>query len=121
MEQPKNILIVDDSKVARMMTTRIVKQVYPDIEVLEADSGEQSLQMLETSEPDLILMDINMGGIDGVETSSMILTANPDQNIAVCSANIQSGIQDKVTALGITFIPKPIMVDKLKAFVATCK
>lgn len=121
MEHPKSILIVDDSRVARMMTARVIKEVYQDIVITEADSGEQCLQMLESATPDLILMDINMGGIDGIETSSMILTANPDQNIAVCSANIQSGMQDKVTDLGITFISKPILAEKLKSFVEQSK
>ena len=117
MNELKNILIVDDSRVARMMSVRVIKELYPNIEVIEADSGEACLKLLETTTPEIILMDVNMGGIDGIETTKMILTANPKQTIAVCSANIQSGIQDKVSELGVFFIAKPLMKDKLKAFI----
>lgn len=117
MKELNNILLVDDSKVARMMTSSVIKGMYPNIKINEAGSGEEALKFLESDTAELILMDINMGGIDGIETSSMILTANPDQKIIVCSANIQSGIQDKVNDLGLTFISKPVVADKIKAFV----
>ena len=121
MDNPKSILIVDDSRVARMMTIKVIKGLYPDIEIIEADSGENALRTLESKTPDIILMDINMGGIDGIEASAMIRTANPEQVIAVCSANIQEGIQAQVKELGIVFIAKPILADKIKTFVASLK
>lgn len=121
MDNPKSFLVVDDSRVARMMSIGVIKGLYPDIKIIEADSGENALKTLEKETPDIILMDINMGGLDGIETSAMIRTANPEQVIAVCSANIQSGIQDQVKELGITFIAKPILADKIENFVKSLK
>lgn len=112
-----SILIVDDSRIARMLTINVVKNTFPNAKILEAESGEKCLQMLEKETPDLILMDINMGGIDGIETSEMIKTANQDQKIIVCSANIQGSIQAQVKELGIKFLSKPINKDKLDATV----
>jgi CheY-like chemotaxis protein len=117
MKEPKKILIVDDSRVARLMSGKVIKELYPNIEIIEAGSGEQSIEILENSTADIVFMDINMDGMNGIETTKIILAANPDQKIAVCSANIQSGMQDKVAELGVFFIAKPLLADKLKSFI----
>jgi len=110
------VMIVDDSKVARMMTKNAVKSLLLDAEIIEADSGEEALKLMESVSPDAILMDINMHGISGLEAAEMILSARPDQKIAVCSANIQPAMQNKVERLGIQFVSKPIQLPILSDF-----
>ena len=98
------------------MTKNAVKSLFLDAEIIEADSGEEALKLMESMAPDAILMDINMHGISGIDAAEMILSARPEQKIAVCSANIQPAMQNKVERLGIQFVTKPIQLNVLGDF-----
>jgi CheY-like chemotaxis protein len=73
----KKLLIVDDSKVSRMVIRAHVKAVQPDWEFIEAASGEEAIKMVEQHAPDFCTMDINMPGMLGTDAAEQILQAHP--------------------------------------------
>jgi two-component system, NarL family, invasion response regulator UvrY len=71
------VLIVDDQAPFRR-AARAVVTATPGFEVVgEAKSGEEAVQMVDTLEPGLVLMDINLPGINGIEATRRITTAHP--------------------------------------------
>ncbi len=61
------VLIADDSKMMRIMHARSLRQAGYEAEILEAGSGEEALQLFEPGTLDLVIVDWNMPGMDGVE------------------------------------------------------
>jgi two-component system, NarL family, invasion response regulator UvrY len=79
------VLIVDDQAPFRR-AARAVMSVTPGFEVVgEAESGEQAVELVETLGPRLVLMDINMPGINGCEATRIITTAHPDVVVLLLS------------------------------------
>ena len=75
------ILLVDDHKMIRN-GIRSLFQGYNKYQVIaEASNGMEALNILEETEIDLVLMDINMNGIDGVETAKRITSTHPETKI----------------------------------------
>jgi len=104
----KRILLVEDQEDAR----RIVRDLLAvsDYELVEATTGEEGLALAERERPDLILMDIQLPGLDGYEVTRRI-QANPALNhipiIAVTSYAL-SGDEQKAYAAGCNgYVTKP--------------
>lgn len=78
-----NILLVDDHAILRDGLKNILS-FEDDMQVIgEAISGEEALKLSEELAPDVIIMDINLPGMNGVETTSVIKAKNPDARILV--------------------------------------
>jgi two-component system chemotaxis response regulator CheY len=115
--QAKKILIVDDSKVSRMVIKAHVKQAHPDWEVLEADSGDKALIVVDQDTPDYCTMDINMPGIMGTDAAEQILKKHPAMRIVIFSANIQQTHQLRAQSIQTCFVAKPVTEKSIeKAF-----
>jgi DNA-binding NarL/FixJ family response regulator len=81
--QKISILIVDDHPVFRFGLRSLIASI-PKMEVIgEATSGESAIEQAESLNPDIILMDINMSGLNGIEATQKILSAQPDIGILV--------------------------------------
>jgi DNA-binding NarL/FixJ family response regulator len=75
------VFIVDDHSMIREGIKSCLSE-ESDMEVVgEAESGEQALQVLKDDLPDLVIMDINMGGINGIETTIRLLEKYPDLHV----------------------------------------
>lgn len=104
----KTLLIVDDSRVARMMARTIVLNTHPDWTVREAATGDEAIQAVTAQAPDYITMDYNMPGIHGVDAARAILNVAPQCRIVIFSANIQDSIARQAEEIGLRFVAKPI-------------
>jgi two-component system chemotaxis response regulator CheB len=83
------VLIVDDSRVARMLLVHLLES-DPMIRVLGAvDSGQAALEFLRNKQPDVVLMDIQMPRLDGFETTRLIMESQPVP-IVICTATSDS-------------------------------
>jgi DNA-binding NarL/FixJ family response regulator len=79
------VLVVDDQALFRRAASTVVK-LTPGFEMVgEADSGESAVDLVETLHPRLVLMDINMGGINGIEATRLITTAHPEVAVVLLS------------------------------------
>ena len=81
------VMLVDDHAVVRM-GFKLLLQACADIEVVaEADSGEAACQMVESALPDVVVMDIAMAGMGGIEAIKRLLAKNPKLRILALSAH----------------------------------
>jgi len=79
------VLIVDDQALFRRAAATVVK-VTPGFEVVgEAESGEVAVDLVGQLRPRLVLMDINMGGINGIEATRRITSAHPEVAVVLLS------------------------------------
>ena len=110
------ILIVDDSKLARMAVTKALNSLYPDWIRFEAANAEDALSVMEKSIPDIALVDFNMPGRDGLDVAAELRRVNPQMPVGVISANHQQEIINRANALGASFLPKPLTEQALGKF-----
>jgi two-component system chemotaxis response regulator CheY len=109
----KKILIVDDAAFMRMMIKDIlVKNGY---EVAgEAENGLKAIEKYKEVKPDLVIMDITMPELDGIQTVKEIKKINANANIIMCSAmGQQSMVIESIQAGAKDFIVKPFQPDRV--------
>ncbi len=114
----KTVLLVDDSRVARMMTRHVIEVSRPDWTVIEAACGEDALALLAETTPDFVVLDVNMPGIGGLETARRMKQTAPALPITLLTANIQDPVRQQAATLGVGFLNKPLREDALLAFLA---
>jgi DNA-binding NarL/FixJ family response regulator len=112
------VLIVDDSKLARMAIARALSVAHPDWTRIEAANADEALMQIRTADPDIAVFDFNMPGRDGLELAAEARSLKPDMSVAVISANTQQEIVDRAVALGATFLNKPITEQAFADFLA---
>ena len=94
-----NVLVVEDNKINQLVTKKIIEKFNSLCFI--AEDGFQAIELLKTQTFDIILMDINMPGIDGFETSKRIRESGIKTPIIALTAYSKSEIIDKATASGI--------------------
>jgi CheY-like chemotaxis protein len=112
------LLIVDDSKLARMSAAKALSGLYPDWSRVEAANAEEALSLSRTNSFDVALIDFNMPGRDGLELAEELRVAKPSMPIAVISANHQDEIVARTKGIGASFLPKPLTQRALGEFLA---
>lgn len=116
MKKKNTVLIVDDSRVSRMMTRQFILNKYPDWNIVEAITGEDAIEKIKGLTPVLVMMDVNMPGMGGIAASEKLLELYPSLTIALQTANVQEAIRNKAAAMGMTFIEKPINEARIHKF-----
>jgi CheY-like chemotaxis protein len=111
-------LIVDDSKLARMVMASAFRRLRPDWELIEASNGEDAINALSSQAIDIALVDFNMPGIDGLELVAKIRKSHPKMPMAVVSANVQDEIIARARELNAAFVTKPLTDEALGAFLS---
>jgi len=110
------VLIVDDSKLARMAVVKALTALHPDWERAEASSAEEALTRINEKVPDFVLLDFNMPGKDGLAFAAELSELKPQIIVAVISANRQVEVINRAHAVGATFLPKPLTEKALGDF-----
>lgn len=110
-----NILIVDDEGLARERLTRLVQELGPPYRVVgEARSGEQTLTLCSELDVDLVLLDIRMPGMDGMEAAARLVTAENPPAVIFTTAYEQHALEAfEHSAVG--YLLKPIRRSQLAA------
>ncbi|MYM68447.1 response regulator [Pseudoduganella sp. FT55W] len=119
MTTTKTVLIVDDSRVSRMMARQYIAGLHADWIVEEAGTGEESLVKARHTTPDLILMDVNMPGMGGIAAAEQLRQEFPTMPISLLTANVQTATRERATAMGIGFVEKPITEARIAQLLAT--
>ncbi|CAD6526155.1 Protein-glutamate methylesterase/protein-glutamine glutaminase [Paraburkholderia metrosideri] len=110
------ILIVDDSKLARMSVVKSLKALQPDWTRLEAGNAEEALALTQNSNPDIALLDFNMPGLDGLDLAAELRDSHPRMVIALISANRQQDVIARAEAMQASFLAKPLTEAALAVF-----
>ncbi|MDQ3005854.1 MAG: response regulator [Chloroflexota bacterium] len=117
MAQPEvksTILYVEDNPDNRMLVRRIL--TAENYKLLEATNAVQAINLLETTTPDLILMDINMPDMDGYTLTTRIRSMPGFERVPILAltANVMRGDKEKTLEAGCDgYIQKPLDVDQL--------
>ncbi len=111
------VLIVDDSKLARMSVARLLSELRPAWRRLEASNADEALGAVQASSVDMVLMDFNMPGRDGLVLAAELRGLDPNMPLALISANQQDEIVASAREIGVTFLSKPLTRDALASFV----
>jgi DNA-binding NtrC family response regulator len=115
MPDPAQILIVDDEPNVRLMFRTALE---PAFAVKEAADGQTAVRAIRERPFDVVLLDLRMPGIDGMETLRLLKDARADVPVVVVSAH--GSIPDVVEAMrlgAVDFIPKPLSPDTLRRVV----
>src|SRR6516225_4307397 len=111
------LLLIDDEEDVRYSFQRIFDS--PEIELATASSGEEGLKAIPKFKPDLVLMDVRMGGMNGLETLRRIRASNPKQLVILMTAYGTTQTAIEAMKLGAyDYLLKPFDVPKLKEIVA---
>ena len=100
------VLLVDDSALARRSTRRILEAAGHD--VVEADDGLAALERFAIDKPDVVLLDLVMKGMYGLDVLAKLREMDPAVRVIVMSADVQTSSRDLVKEAGASgFINKP--------------
>jgi CheY-like chemotaxis protein len=110
------VLIVDDSKLARMSVIRTLASLHADWDIKEASNADEAMQAVKDAQIDITLLDFNMPGRDGLELAGELRALQPSMPIAVVSANSQTAILARTEAAGAVFLSKPLSSADLERF-----
>ncbi len=108
MSEPLTLLVVDDSKVSRIMSTGYLRKHRPALRVLEASHADEACALIAREQPDWLLLDHNMPGRSGLDLAEQLRAERPTLRIALLTANVQDATQARAQALGVHFFRKPI-------------
>lgn len=108
------VLLTDDHVLVRTGIRRLLEDTKQVKIVGEADCGEDSLKLAQSLKPDVILMDVNMPGIGGVEACRLILQRNPKQKIIVLTIHNEQTFPKRLLEIGAKgYLTKDCGVDEM--------
>ena len=106
------ILVVDDSGMSRRSLRKILETAGH--QVIEAQDGIAALELFFIDKPEIVLLDLTMGGLYGVDVLKKMREMDPGARVIVASADIQSSTREMVQEAGaLAFINKPFSADQV--------
>ena len=114
------ILIVDDEPLARERLQRHLQEIDSDCEITEAENGFIALEQCERHNPDLVLLDIRMPGMDGIETAGKLSKLETPPAIIFTTAYDEYALE-AFDAHAIAYLLKPIRKEKLENALQSAK
>ncbi len=112
------VLIVDDSKLARMSVAKALQTLHPDWIRVEAANADEAIACISREGADIALLDFNMPGRDGLALAAELNALKPTMPMAIISANIQDEIVSRARQVGAAFLAKPLAQDALSEFLS---
>jgi DNA-binding NarL/FixJ family response regulator len=95
-----SVLVVDDQAPFRRAARAVLDRIEGFELVGEAETGEQAVALAGDLHPSVVLMDVNMPGIGGIEATRRIVTADPDVLVILCSARALADVPGTMAASG---------------------
>src|SRR6185369_2136853 len=106
------VMVVDDSAMSRRSLKRILESANYD--VIEADDGMAALEKYFLEKPDLVMLDMLMKGMYGLEVLSKLLEMDKDARVVIVSADIQNSTREMAKEAGaLEFINKPFAAESV--------
>jgi len=115
MSYVPTVLIVDDSRLSRLLIRAIITQAHPDWAIIKACNGQEAVAKTATQTVDLMTIDLNMPGMDGLTLATQLQHTYPTAYITLITANIQESVRHRAEAAGMGFIAKPVTEDNVLA------
>jgi two-component system response regulator AlgR len=115
-----DILVVDDEKLARERLVRMIEKMQGYRVVGEAHTGRDALQKLATLKPDIVLLDIRMPDMDGLEAARHIMQMEAPAAVIFCTAYGEHALE-AFDARAVGYLLKPVKADQLEAALNNAK
>ncbi|MBV9955664.1 MAG: response regulator [Pseudolabrys sp.] len=123
---PQRLLIVDDSGTMRGIVRKILSASRYALQVSEAEEGIGALKKLNETAVDIVMLDYNMPGFNGLETLAEIKRLAPKVSVIMMSSTLDSAVAERAQAQGAAFLKKPFypadvdaIFDRLYGFTAS--
>ncbi|HHH83528.1 MAG TPA: response regulator [Chloroflexi bacterium] len=108
------ILVVDDAEFLRVRISKLLTE--NGHEVIQAENGAKAIEMYQSEAPDIVLMDITMPEMDGLEALKQITSSDPAARIVMLTAlGQESVVMDAIKAGAKDFVVKPFEPDRVLA------
>ena len=109
------IMVVDDSPFASNQIKDIVEDNGYEV-IGYAKDGEEAIELYKELKPDIVILDIIMPGLNGLETAEILKKQDPAVKILMLSSLCDAGTMEEVKSIGVKhLIPKPLEADVLLA------
>lgn len=109
------IMVVDDSPFASKQIKDIVEDNGYEV-IGYAKDGEEAIELYKELKPDIVILDIIMPGLNGLETAEILKKQDPAVKILMLSSLCDAGTMEEVKRIGVKhLIPKPLEADVLLA------
>jgi len=114
------LLVVDDEPLARERLKRLVQALHPGVELHEAGNGAEAIIANERFEPDIILLDIRMPGMDGIEAARHMTHTDKPPAIIFCTAYEEYALA-AFDSRAVGYLLKPVQREKLEVALANAR
>jgi len=113
-EMPSKVLLVDDER--EFVETLSDRLVMRDMGSAVAYDGESALELIKTDEPEVMILDLRMPGIDGIEVLRKVKKTNPEIEVIILTGHGSEADRETCMGLGaFAYLQKPVDIDKLSA------
>ncbi len=113
-EMPSKVLLVDDER--EFVETLSDRLVMRDMGSAVAYDGESALELIKTDEPEVMILDLRMPGIDGIEVLRRVRQTNPDIEVIILTGHGSEADRETCMGLGaFAYLQKPVDIEKLSA------
>ena len=116
-----SILAVEDDKVTREVLNLMIPRKFPDVTIYTTENGRTAVELFKKHKPEIVITDIQMPEMDGIEMAGEIKAIEADTKFIVVTAYSNTSYYEKFSNIGFhDFLPKPIEFDKLFAAIEKC-
>ena len=120
-QTPRSILIVEDDHAAIEILSMMIKKKFPDFEIHSAEDGVKGVESFKRFRPDIVLTDVNMPEMNGMDMAAEIRSMEPATKFIVLTAYNDPAFFEKFKEIGfVAYILKPIEFKKLFAAIEKC-
>ncbi len=106
------IMVVDDSNLSRRVSRKILEEA--GYSVVDAEDGLSALESYFLEQPDVVLLDVTMKGMSGIEVLNRLRELNPQARVIILTADVQSSTREMTVSGGACgFITKPIVSEQI--------
>jgi YesN/AraC family two-component response regulator len=117
-----SVLLVEDDSVVCFSISRIIAKEFPDATVYAAENGKDGLELFKKHTTDIVITDINMPLMDGIEMAGEIKSIKSNTKFIVVSGYCDKEHLDRFRGIGIVdYIVKPVDFNKLFAAIEKCR
>jgi YesN/AraC family two-component response regulator len=121
-EEAISILVTEDDKIVRNLLAAIITKKFTNVTVYLAENGRVGLELFKCHRPQIVITDINMPEMDGLQMVNAIRSIEAETKILVVTAYDTSDYCKKFDKIGIEdYIVKPIAFKRLFAAIERCR